>query len=324
MMEGVVDLYLPETNIDPYSAPALKWLGAFLRHRPEFDILHCTYHKGLYEVALADGRPRIVTVHSDGYRWLHEVKSPDRTVIISDWQGAMLPEWIRGPKREKIVNGIEVEGFAKPSGWAGYKEAYRSSFTYPRRDGQEPVVALWVGRLHKTKGLETLRAIAERWLPGAPNRHLAIVGQAHDEAVNVQMRKWMGQVERVSWIEYIEPEQMPWAYAAADIYLHTAPCEGFGLTVAEAQASGLPVVALEAPGVNEIVVHGETGSLSPLGGAEVDRLVGSLDYLAGDKRLRRRMGRAGQKRARELFTAERMGNEYLELYRWVASHSRGA
>lgn len=117
---------------------------------------------------------------------------------------------------------------------------------------------------------------------------------------------------------------MPWAYAAADIYLHTAPCEGFGLTVAEAQASGLPVVALEAPGVNEIVVHGETGSLSPLGGAEVDRLVGSLDYLAGDKRLRRRMGRAGQKRARELFTAERMGNEYLELYRWVASHSRGA
>lgn len=315
-MMSDVDLYRPAQNLDPYSAQAREWLAGLLAAHPEFGVLHCTYHKGLYEAALADGRPRMVTVHSAGYEWLHHVQSPTLAVTISEWQEALLPPWVQA-KSVLIRNGIEVERFARPPGGADDVRAYRDVFTRGREKERGAVVALWVGRLHETKGIEVLRAVGDRWLAEGAKRYLVVIGQAHDPAVEREMRHWGRGQARVSMLSYVEPEEMPWVYAAADVYLHTAPCEGFGLTVAEAQAAGLPVVAYNVPGVNEIVVGGETGLLASddRPGIEMSHLVACLERLTTDQRLRRRMGKAGQRRVGELFMAERMGAEYLQVYR---------
>jgi glycosyltransferase involved in cell wall biosynthesis len=87
------------------------------------------------------------------------------------------------------------------------------------------------------------------------------------------------------------------------------------LTVLEAMASGLPVVATDAGGNPEAVAHDRTGLL--VARRDVDGLAGALRRLAGDESLRQRMGRAGQERVCQTFTRARMVAETARLYESV-------
>jgi glycosyltransferase involved in cell wall biosynthesis len=75
-------------------------------------------------------------------------------------------------------------------------------------------------------------------------------------------------------------------------------------------AAGLPVVAVDAGGPKEIVVHGETGLLAP-SGAAVDLAV-HIGTLVDDPELRRGLGVAGRQRYVSRFTEERMGGEMTD------------
>jgi glycosyltransferase involved in cell wall biosynthesis len=83
------------------------------------------------------------------------------------------------------------------------------------------------------------------------------------------------------------------------------------VTVLEAMAMGLPVVATDVPGCREAVVAGETGFLVPP--RNVDELVGAIQKLVEDPALRRRMGQAGRARVVQHFAVERIVEQYLEL-----------
>jgi glycosyltransferase involved in cell wall biosynthesis len=73
------------------------------------------------------------------------------------------------------------------------------------------------------------------------------------------------------------------------------PVEAFGLSIAEAQASGLPVVAYQAGSVPEIVANGETGWLVPL--RNVTALAEALAEALGNPAECRRRGEAARSRA---------------------------
>ena len=101
-------------------------------------------------------------------------------------------------------------------------------------------------------------------------------------------------------------------YQAADVYVHAARAENLPITILEAMACGLPVVASAVGGIPELVVEGETGLLVPRGdaGALADALAGLL----GDAERRAALGRAGRARVLEHFTLSREADRYLELY----------
>lgn len=120
-----------------------------------------------------------------------------------------------------------------------------------------------------TQGVERLRAEA---------RKLGVEGRVH-----------------VTSASY---EEMPEVYNDAQIVAVFSRLETFGRAYAEASACGLPVVGTPVGGVPEVVVHGETGYL-------VDRrddAVETLDALASDEELRRRLGHAGRRRVVERFS----------------------
>lgn len=82
-------------------------------------------------------------------------------------------------------------------------------------------------------------------------------------------------------------------YAAADIFCIPSSVEGFGMVTVEAQAWGLPAVGFAScSGVNEIIVHGENGSLAEE--MTYECLATHLATLMGDAGLRRRMGARGR------------------------------
>ena len=103
--------------------------------------------------------------------------------------------------------------------------------------------------------------------------------------------------------------------SAADLFLLPSSKESFGLGALEAMACNVPVVASNAGGLPEVVVHGETGFLAPVG--DVEALAGfALDVLGSEERLRQ-MGEAARRRAEDAFSSERIVPQYEAFYREV-------
>lgn len=108
---------------------------------------------------------------------------------------------------------------------------------------------------------------------------------------------------------------MPALYNTADILLFPTFREGLSLTVGEAMASGLPVVASNCSSLPEQVVDGEGGFLCPFGDAAA--FAARVNLLAGDAVLRRRMGEYNRARAESLFGLESMVAQYRAVFEQV-------
>jgi glycosyltransferase involved in cell wall biosynthesis len=107
-------------------------------------------------------------------------------------------------------------------------------------------------------------------------------------------------------------QDVPRLLAAADVCLLSSISEGIPLTLIEAMAVGLPVVATNVGGVAEVVEDGRTGLLAPHGDHEA--LARHLFQYAEAPALRQEMGQLGRERAQAAFSESHMHAEYHELY----------
>jgi glycosyltransferase involved in cell wall biosynthesis len=166
-----------------------------------------------------------------------------------------------------------------------------------------------VGRLHEPKDFATL-ARALRSLPAA-GWSAEIVGDGPDRpAVERELREG----ELTAAVRLVgERTDVPRRLADADVFVLSSRSECMPISVLEAMAVGLPVVASAVGGVPEMVVDGETGYLVAPGD---DRALGAaLARLVADPDLRRRMGAAGRARVQERFDLPGFRAAHLALYR---------
>ena len=105
-------------------------------------------------------------------------------------------------------------------------------------------------------------------------------------------------------------------YGASDVLVHASFREPFGLGVAEASISGLPVVAYGVGGIPETVIDGENGFLVPP--MRPDLLAGKLIRLGQDAELRRRLGRRGKELGAKQHSMAEMTAQLISLYEEVA------
>ena len=98
------------------------------------------------------------------------------------------------------------------------------------------------------------------------------------------------------FLGWLEGDELARAYADADLFLFCSQTDTFGQVVLEAQASGLPVVAVNAGGPAELVTDGRSGVLCHASAAE---LAGALAGLAASPRSRARLARGGLAAVRE-------------------------
>jgi glycosyltransferase involved in cell wall biosynthesis len=108
-------------------------------------------------------------------------------------------------------------------------------------------------------------------------------------------------------------------YRNADIFCLPTHGDCLPMVLSEASACGLPVISTSVGAIEEIVVHGETGLLVPVG--DVAALTDALCQLGSDPALRRTMGTAGAARVAELFDARRNAASLVEVF---ASLDRGS
>ena len=100
---------------------------------------------------------------------------------------------------------------------------------------------------------------------------------------------------------------------ALDVYANTSVSEGISLTILEAMAASLPVVATTVGGTPEVVLPGETGMLVPP--REPARVADAIQLLYQDPARRTSMGRSGRSRVERHFSLDRMVQSYFDAYR---------
>jgi hypothetical protein len=117
-----------------------------------------------------------------------------------------------------------------------------------------------------------------------------------------------GLAANIKLLGGVDPERMRQLLAAADIFFLPSQWEGIALSVYEAMAAGLPVVAADVGGQRELVTP-ECGVLVPRGNAqaEVEQYVAALSALLPDAPRRQAMGAAGRRRIQEHFQLDQMG-----------------
>ncbi|MFD4867652.1 glycosyltransferase [Streptomyces sp. NPDC058412] len=150
----------------------------------------------------------------------------------------------------------------------------------------EKVVAC-VGRLAFEKGVDLL---LDAWADAAPHHPdwvLRIYGAgAEEEALRAHCTS-LGLDDSVEWMG--STGDVLGALRGASVFAQASRAEGFPITLLEAMAAGVPVAAFDcAPGVREIVEHGEDGLLARLGNTM--ELAGHLNALMSDRELRDRLG----------------------------------
>jgi glycogen(starch) synthase len=86
----------------------------------------------------------------------------------------------------------------------------------------------------------------------------------------------LGLAEAVRWTGFVPEAELAALYRRATVYLHTGQRESFGLSVLEAAAAGLPVVAVDEGGPRDILDGGRLGRLAPADPAALAEAVAAL------------------------------------------------
>jgi glycosyltransferase involved in cell wall biosynthesis len=145
--------------------------------------------------------------------------------------------------------------------------------------------------------------------------------QGYKEEVMHSIRAW-GLADHiiVQSFPYLE---LPWVYNCCDAAIYpTIGEEPFGLVPVEAMACARPVVVTPSGGMVESVVADETGFFVPKRDSKA--LAEKVLALLRDKALASRMGRAGRRRAVEVFSRERMARDTVAVYERAIARHRGA
>lgn len=154
---------------------------------------------------------------------------------------------------------------------------------------------LFVGRLDERKGFPTAVGAFARMASERPDLRLMVVGDGPERSAIDGLT--VGVRGRVSMLGAVLNADLPPYHAACDLYLGTSVGgESFGIVLVEAMAAGLPVVASDIPGYDEVVRDGVDGLLVPP--RDPAALAAAVGSILDDPDLATRLGDAGRTRAR--------------------------
>ncbi len=178
---------------------------------------------------------------------------------------------------------------------------------------QNPKVKiLFIGRLIPRKGFQrVVKALPKvRELTNVPFE-VEVVGTGEYQNELDSLASSLGVSDLIRYVGTVPYDQLEKSYQYADIFVLTSLSEGMPVVVLEAMGCGLPVLASDVGGNNEIVREGENGYL--IDGDDTDKLARDLSRLIDDPELRQRMGEASREISLQYDWSEIM-QRYNDLY----------
>ena len=185
-------------------------------------------------------------------------------------------------------------------------------------DGVRPEVGLpddarivgSVGRLIERKGHHDLVAAWPQIRSLYPDTHLILVGDGPRRKALRRRVRTMGCSESVHFLGV--RDDVPRLLALMDVFVLPSYFEGLPGALQEAMAAGIPIVATDVTGNDELVTHEETGVMVP---SDDPAAIGNaIDSLLADPVWAESLGRAASREASERFSLEGMVSAFEELY----------
>jgi glycogen(starch) synthase len=191
----------------------------------------------------------------------------------------------------------------------------------PRRPPERIRRLLFFGRVVAEKGIgDALAALGQLAREGRRDWTLRVVGSGHHDHVR-RLAAQHGIEAQVELLAHQGDQALFRELEAAELAILPSHSESFGLSIAEAQAAGLAVVAYRAGSVPEVVEDGVTAWLAPL--RDVEALAANLRRALDDPAATHRAGLAGRERVARLFSWDRTAARVLDGIRALQEAGRG-
>lgn len=295
----------------------------------DYDIVHTQYHPGILAgnyVNFIKKIPHVFTYH--GFApvniWINpfqKIKMVDHRIgtylalrlgvnniiPVSHYLENELIKFYKIPKEKihVIYNGVDTERFNPKIEGKEIRKKYGID--------KSPLV-LFVGRLALYKGAHFLIRAIPHILKKVPDTKFLITGAARFD--NIEMSKLiLNSKIRNSLIftGFVSDEDIPKIYSACDVFCYPSLWEGFGLTPAEAQACGKPVVAFNHCAIPEVVEDKKTGIL--VKPEDFMMLAKAISFLLSNERVREKMGKRARERVEKLFSWEIAAKKTAFVYK---------
>jgi len=292
----------------------------------DFDIIHLHDYRAFQSIivhhyALKYGVPYVLQTHGSIPRMVAKrnlkrlfdilwgntlLKDASKTIAITQLEATQLQDvGVSSDKIEIVPNGIDLTEI----GESPQKGKFRRK--YGLRDDQK--IVLYLGRIHKIKGLDVLVKAFVGLTKKLSDVMLVIVGPDDGFLTGLlKLRGALGIGDRMLLVGPLYGQEKLAAYADADVYVLPSIHEVFGMTVLEACACGIPVVLTENCGLANWVVESRAGYAVPSG--DEAKLQEACLRILTDESLRKSMGERGKQMVKDHFSLDRVVQRVEEIY----------
>jgi len=233
----------------------------------------------------------------------------DAMIALSEYQAGLM-EWARLVPAERvrvIRNGIDPAAMQVEVD----RNSLRSQLDIP----PEAVVIIALGNLRPQKGYDTLVAAAPMVMEREPRACFLIAGAgeaADDIAAQIEAAELYPFVRMLGW-----REDVPELLAISDLFVMPSLWEGCPYALLEAMSAGVPVVASDIPGINDVIADGQSGWLTPSG--RPDDLAATILVALGNDRASQSMAQEARQLVASDFSLDAMLEQTAALYEELAT-----
>ena len=296
-------------------------------HKSDFAIVHDHISTPLarFVIYLCNPKIKIIsTEHSqsilDGYGFVQKYwnrlcsKITDKYIAVSNAVKVSFERQINidSSKVVTIPNLIDSARFSKLSNTL--KVNIRNNLKIPIN----AIILISVGRLTSDKGFDRLIDLLFPVLSGYHNTHLVIIGEGILHDTLVKKISHLKIVDRIHLLGI--RNDVAELLSASNIFVFASKVETFGIVVAEAMMAGIPTVAIDILGLNEVVENEISGILINEDKIE-EEFAKAVIRLINNNNLCSRMGMNARKSALERFEVEKVLSQILEVYKNILNDS---
>lgn len=309
-----------------------KGMDGYSKQVNDFDIIHLHTWRQYMEIVMHHyarkyGAPYIHQSHGSlrkiekkGRKWLYDVifgyrVLKDASKVIALTENEAKEYKMMGVRKDRIAiipNGIELPEYENLPAKGTFKSKYGIS-------GDKKII-LYLGRIHKTKGIEFLIKACASLLNNSAYKNTLLVIAGPDDGY-LQEAKHLatssGIIRNVLFPGLLVGQEKVAAFVDASICAYLRPDEPFGRVSLEAAASGTPVVVSEGTPMSKIVKDGNFGFSVKYGDAA--GLVNIFEAILLDEGLRKMMGECGREYVFENFDWDKITAKLENLYEQVIS-----
>jgi L-malate glycosyltransferase len=236
-----------------------------------------------------------------------------RVIAVSSAVEMILQKTFPAEKIVSVPNGIEIEKWAQAN-----RQQLREAFRFEHDIPFDTFLIGTIGELKPLKGQEDFILAAQIVAGKFPESRFVIVGKDNSFDQNFRrklkrMVKVFGLEEKILWLDWVENTGE--ILHSLDVFVSASHSESFGLSILEAMASGVGIVATKTEGAKELIEPDKTGKLVAVENP-VEMASAVCEFLEDTKK-REAFGKNAQEKAKERFSLEKMIDETERIYNEV-------